>query len=225
MKNYKYYTPIFLQKLGYIVFWPLHKFFVKLEVRGRENLLNIQGPIIISANHTSELDTVAVHLALPFFSKFYPIYYLTNKTEKYKTFGWRSYFYGEVFFNLFGGYAVHSGHKNYAYALDTHIRLLRKGRTIMIYPEGEITLDGVMNPARGGLGYMAYVTGATVIPVAIDTFFNMSWTEYLSRRRKVIITVLPPVYADKIINCKNPSVEDFRNAGQKVLDKIKSTLR
>src|SRR5690242_6980739 len=112
MIRFKYFTPIFLQKLGYIVFYPLHKFFVKLEISGQENLQNLDKPIIIAANHTSELDTTAIHLIFPFLSKFYPIYYITNTTEKYKTFGWRSYVYGEAFFNLFGGYAVHSGHKN-----------------------------------------------------------------------------------------------------------------
>src|SRR5690348_14875388 len=91
MKKFYYYTPIFLQKVGYIVFYSLHKMFVSIEIRGREHLENLDKPIIIAANHTSELDTTAVHLALPFFSKFYPIYYITNPTEKYNTFGWRSY--------------------------------------------------------------------------------------------------------------------------------------
>ncbi len=220
MGKFYYYIPILLQKIGYVVFYPLHKFFVRLEVRGRENLLNIDGPIIIAANHTSELDTTLVHLALPFFSKFYPIYYITNPRDKYKTFGWRSYLYGGVFFNILGGYAVHSGHRNYAYALDSHIRLLRKRKTILIYPEGKRTLDGKMNPARGGLGYMVHTTGAVVIPLAINTFFNMSSGQYFFRRRKVVMTILPPMTQKDLIDIQNPNVEDYRNAGQKVLDRI-----
>lgn len=224
MQKFYYYTPIVLQKVGYVVFWCLHKVFVRLEVRGRENLANIEGPIIIAANHTSELDTVAVHLVLPLFSKFYPIYYIANPREKYKTFGWRSYMYGGVFFNILGGYSIHSGHKNYAFSLDSHIQLLRLGRTIMIYPEGKRTLDGEMNPAHGGLGYMVHTTGATVIPVAINTFFNISFFEYFTARRKVILTILPPMFPKEVIDIKDPDVEDFRSAGQKVLDRIKEVL-
>lgn len=224
MKRFYYYSPIVLQKVGYVVFFILHKFFVHLEVRGRENLENIDGPIIIATNHTSELDTVAVHLVLPLFSKFYPIYYIANPTEKYKTFGWRSYIYGGAFFNMLGGYAVHSGHHDYAVSLEDHINLLKKGSTILIYPEGKRTLDGEMNPARGGLGYMVYATKATVVPVAINTFFNMSPLEYFLARRKVIMTILPPMYPKEVIDVESPTVEDFRFAGQKVLDRIKEAL-
>ncbi len=224
MPKFHYYIPIFLQKVGYVVFVILHKIFVKLEVRGRENLEALDKPIIIACNHTSELDTTAVHMALPFFSKFYPIYYITNPREKYKNFGWRSYIYGGVFFNVLGGYPVNSGHKNYAYALDSHIRLLRKGQTVLIYPEGKRTYDGNMSPARGGLGYMVYVTGATVVPVAVNTFFNMTALDYFLRRRKVVMTVLPPMKAKELIDAQNPDVEDFRSAGQKVLDRIKEAL-
>lgn len=220
MKSYYYYTPIVLQKVGYVVFYVLHKIFVRLEVRGRENLKNLNGPIIIAANHTSELDTVAVHLVLPFFSKFYPIYYITGPTDKYNTFGWRSYVYGKVLFNFFGGYAVHSGRKNYAWALNSHIRLLRKGHTILIYPEGKRTLDGQLNPARGGLGYMTHTTGAVVVPVAINTFFNMSARQYFFRKRKVTMTILPPMTTKELIDVKHPTVEDYRMAGQMVMDKI-----
>jgi 1-acyl-sn-glycerol-3-phosphate acyltransferase len=125
---------------------------------------------------------------------------------------------------MLGGYAVHSGHKNYAYSLDSHIRLLRKGQTILIYPEGKRTLDGQMNPARGGLGYMVHTTGATVVPLAINTFFNMSASEYFLRRRKVIMTILPAMHQKELIDIQNPTVEDYRNAGQKVLDRIQTVL-
>jgi 1-acyl-sn-glycerol-3-phosphate acyltransferase len=225
MHKFYYYVPIVLQKVGYALFFFLYKIFLCIEIRGKENLKNISGPIILASNHTSELDVTAMPLVLPFFSKIYPIYFVANKTEKYKTFGWRSYFYGGVFFNWLGGYASHSGHKNYGIALADHIRLLRKGRTMHIFPEGKRTLDGNLNPARGGLGYMVYITGATVVPIAINTFFNLNIFDFFknvfTRNRKVIITVLPPIKHNKLIDKNQPSVEDFRHAGQVVLDKIK----
>ncbi len=226
MKKFKYYTPLVLQKIGYILFGLAYKFFVRLEVCGSENLSGIAGPIILASNHTSELDVTAIPLILPFFSKIFPIYFVSNPTDKYKNFGWRSYIYGGIFFNMLGGYAVYSGHKDYATSLENHIFLLRQGRAVCIFPEGKRTRDGKMNPARGGLGYLVYSTGATVVPVTIDTFFNISIVDFLLRRKKVTITVDKPILPDEIISpaIKNPSVLDFQSSAQKVLNKIAEAI-
>jgi 1-acyl-sn-glycerol-3-phosphate acyltransferase len=222
MKKFKHYAPLVLQKIGYILFLPVYKFFVRIEIKDRKNLEGLSGPIILASNHTSELDATAIPLVLPFFSKLSPIYFVSNPTEKFKTFGWRSYFYGGVFFNMIGAYSIFSGHKNYAISLDNHIKLLRKGRTVCIFPEGKRTLDGHVGPARGGLGYLSYVTGATVVPVVIDTFFNTTTGDFFLRRRKVTLTVCKPIPANKIISpkIKNPSVSDFRSGSQMALDEV-----
>lgn len=223
-RRFQYYTPIFLQKVGYVTFFLLHKLFVGIEIKGKENLQNPKGPIIFAPNHTSELDVTAIPLVLPFFSALYPIYFVSNPTEKFNNFGWRSYIYGGVFFNILGGYSIHSGHKNYAISLEDHVNLLKIGKTVVIFPESMRTPDGKLKPARGGLGYMVYTTGAIVVPISINTFFNMSWKEYFFRRRKVAITVLSPLYLDELITTSDPSAEDFRRAGQIVLDKIVKAL-
>jgi len=224
-RRFKYYTPIIMQKLGYVVFYPLHRLFVDLEIRGRENLVGLNGPIILASNHTGELDTMTIHMVFPFFSKFFPIYYITSPTFKYNTFGWRSYFYGQTLFQMFGGYAVHSGFKDYAISLEDHIDLLEKGHTVQIYPEGKMTRDGNLSPARGGLGYMVYKTGATVLPVAIDTFYNLSWMDYFAKKRRVIVTILPPMKDSEIATALEPTVEDYRHSGQLVLDRIGEVLK
>jgi 1-acyl-sn-glycerol-3-phosphate acyltransferase len=227
MKKFNYYTPITLQKFGYVLFFLFYKFFVSLEVRGRENLAGLSGPVILAGNHTSELDATALPLCLPLFSKLFPIYFVSNPTEKFKTFGWRKFFYGGVFFNMLGAYPIHSGKKNYAISLHNHIKLLRKGKTICIFPEGKRTLDGRMNPAHGGLGYLSYVTGATVVPIVIDTFFNITPVDFFLRRRKVTITICKPLPVSKIVcpEIKNPSVPNFRAGGQIVLNRIEEKLK
>lgn len=224
-RRFKYYTPIIMQKLGYIVFYPLHRLFVDMEIRGRENLVGLNGPIILASNHTGEMDTMTIHMVFPFFSRFFPIYYITSPVIKYNTFGWRSYIYGQTFFQLFGGYAVHSGFKDYSISLEDQIYLLEKGHTVQIYPEGKMTKDGKMSPARGGLGYMVYKTGATVLPVAVDTFYNLSWKDYFAKKRKVTVTILKPLTENEIATALEPKVEDYRYTGQLVLNKIEEVLR
>ncbi len=223
-KHYYYWTPYLLQKLGYIVFWPIYKFFVRLEVVGRENLEGLKLPVIIASNHTSELDATCFSLAFPMFSSVFPLYYVSNPKERYKTFGWRGYVYGGRFFNMLGAYSIHTGHKNYGVSIEDHIRLLMKGRNVFIFPEGKRTVDGNMNPPRGGLGYMVYITGSDVLPIAIDTFFNITWRDFFMRRRKVRLTILPPVKSKELLSTPSPKVDDFSGSSKKILDKIKDVL-
>lgn len=225
MRKFYYYTPIFLQKVGFVVFFTLFKTFLRVEVKGREHLKDLKRPVILAANHTSELDVMASPLILGFFSYLYPIYYVSDSKEKFKSFGWRNYIYGGIFFNVLGGYSINSGHKNYAISLENHLELLKQKHTILIFPEGKRTLDGSLNPARGGLGYMVYDSKATVVPVAIDTFFNISWMDFLLRRRKVRMTILKPILGKDLIKTKNPSVEDYQNLSNEVLSKISNVLR
>lgn len=219
-----YYIPLFLQKVGYVVFFVLHKIFVKIEVKGRENLIGINKPVIFASNHTSELDVTASPLVLGFFSRFYPLYYVSDAKEKFKSFGWRNYIYGGIFFNCLGGYSIHSGFKDYETSLETFIALLERGESVFIFPEGKRTVDGKLSRARGGLGFMVYETDATVVPVAINTFHEMNWKKYFGMTRKVTITILKPIKSEELIEVDDPVVEDYQKASRKVLDKIAVVL-
>lgn len=213
-----------MQKIGYVVFYILHKTFVKIEIKGKENLLNIKNPVILASNHTSELDVTAIPLIFPFFSTFLPTYFVANPMEKYNNFGWRSYIYGAVFFNMLGAYSVHSGYKDYEISLEDHIDLLEMGRTVFIFPEGKRTGDGYLNPGRGGLGYLVYTTRATVVPIAINTFHDITWKKYFGRKRKVVLTILKPIKADEIATVLDPVVKDYQYTSQMVLDRIEKVL-
>ncbi len=226
MKKFYFYTPIFLQKVGYVVFSITYKFFFHIEIRGRENLANLKGPVILAANHTSELDvTTASMLVYPEYKYLLPIYFVTMPKEKFNTFGWRNYLYGGIFFNWLGGYATHSGYKDYAVSLEDHIELLKKGRTMFIFPEGKRTPDGNLSPARGGLGFLAFHTKATVVPVAINTFHGLSWKVFFSRRKKVIIEILKPMNRSELFGTAEPIVDDYRMASQIVMDVIRDNLK
>ena len=224
MKRFFYYTPIFLQKVGYIVFFIIYKIFLSIEVRGKENFKGLKGPVIIAANHTSELDVTTSAMTLPFFSPLLPMYYVTNPKEKYNTFGWRNYIYGGIFFNWLGGYPIHSGFKDYEISLENHLDILDNNGTVYIFPEGKRSEDGKPGPARGGLGFLVFETGATVVPVAINSFYGLTWKEFLLRKRKVTIEVLKPITLEELFETDEPVVDDYRRASQIVMDRISEKI-
>lgn len=225
-KGYFYIVPIILQKIGCCIFFVLYKTFVHLEVAGREKLESLRGPVIFSANHTSELDVTALPLVLPFFSTLRPMYFVMKSRKKMKEFGWRNFLYGSGFLTLLGGCDIRSGYKNYAIALHTHLKLLRNDKSVCIFPEGKRTQDGLFGPAHGGLGYLAYVSRATVVPLAIDTFFNISWKEFWRGRRKVTLKIGEPVSVNEMFPSAmiKPSLQDFRHAAQMILDKSRQLM-
>lgn len=53
-------------------------------------------------------------------------------------------------------------------AMEEGIRLLREGRTVMIFPEGEISPQGSFHKPHTGVARMALLTGVPVVPVGIS---------------------------------------------------------
>ena len=199
---------------------------MRLEIIGTENLKEIKGPIIIAPKHTSELDPTVIPLIFPFLSLKLPIYSVIYPIEKYKTkdWKWKRFIYGKLFFNLLGGYSTYSGHKDYEISLENHIGLLKLGRTVCIFPEGKCTTDGNLGRARGGLGFLAARTNSVIIPLVINTFYGITIRDLLFRRRKVVLTVLPPIYPGSLNVNINSSPIEFKNIGQMVLDQIDKHL-
>lgn len=50
----------------------------------------------------------------------------------------------------------------------TAIRLIRKGKVVVIYPEGTRTPDGQLRPGRPGLGMIVAETGCPVVPAYLS---------------------------------------------------------
>ncbi len=220
MKKTTLILPYLIQKIHYILFFVVYKIFMRLEVKGLGNLETEPGPFIFAMNHTHEADATTFPLMLPFWSRHFPLFFVANSAEKYKTFGWRGFFYGGRFFNALGAYSVFSGHQNYAHALQSHEEILKKGYSVCIFPEGKRTPDGKLGPARGGLGYLAYATGAKVVPVAVQGFYNLSLADFFLDRAKVTLSVGEPFLPE----IEEASKENFQAAGEKVMGRIGKML-
>jgi len=203
MKWYSF-SPLILQKLIWVPTRFSLWFFGRLEVKGLENLPNtnsITGAkqnVIFVCNHASELDPFFVPASLPFFSRFSPMFYATREKEFYDTSGWRQVFYGGMFFRAWGGYPAFVGLRDYEKSLSQHVSLLKDGVNMCVFPEGHITPDGSIQPAKGGVSFLSIYTGVPIIPVAISGTYQISPYRFFARKNRLKTVFGKPIYPEEL---------------------------
>ena len=153
----------------------------RLKVRGRENLKNLKGPVVFTANHSSNLDTFAVLYSMPL--KFRQRVTALMSIEHH----FRNFFYrkGNIFrraaeaagFYLLVNLAVNacplSRTHGFRQALENTGKLIDKGWSILIFPEGGVTTDGEIKNFESGVGIIAEDMRIPVIPVKICGLYNL----------------------------------------------------
>jgi 1-acyl-sn-glycerol-3-phosphate acyltransferase len=219
MKKWYFISPLILQKLIWIPTNIVFRFFGHLNVKGLENLKDVMAPVIFACNHTSELDPFFVPASIPFFSRFSPIFYTSREKAFYDNSGWRQLFYGGTFFKIWGSYPVYVGLHDYKKSLINHIQILRDGGNLGIFPEGRTTPDGSIQPARGGIAYLAYATGAAIVPVRIRGVFGLSTKDFFLRRAHLSITYGKPMRFPNVSNTE-PSADDLKTYANAVMGEV-----
>jgi 1-acyl-sn-glycerol-3-phosphate acyltransferase len=129
-------------------------------VEGLDNI-PATGPVILASNHLSFVDSVVIPLAVPRRVTF------LAKAEYFRGRGVRGRL-SRLFFTTIGAVPVPRGtHRAATASLDTAVEILAAGGAFGIYPEGTRSRDGRLYRGRTGVGYLALVTGAPVVPVAL----------------------------------------------------------
>ena len=123
----------------------------RIQVHGREHLPRT-GPVILAANHLGFLDGPALVAFTPRPS------FVVAKTE--------------LFHGMLGRLLTYVGqipvnrHEPDRRAVDRAVQVLRAGQVLTLFPEGRRT-GGEVAHAHRGAAYLAMVTGAPVVPVAL----------------------------------------------------------
>lgn len=217
MKPYKI-VPFILQALAWPFTLAFLNFFVRFEVRGKENLKGIKGPIIFASNHISELDPILIRASLPMLSKHSPMFYVSRKNYLDSIEGLRKHIYGGLFFKAWGAYPSFSGQKDYAVSLRHHIQLLKDGCSLCIFPEGRMSETGTIGEVHGGASFLCYTTNAIVVPAIISGAFQIDMKKILKRKNKIIVELKKPLKRDDLFeNIEKPTPEIFRMASRKIL--------
>jgi 1-acyl-sn-glycerol-3-phosphate acyltransferase len=193
--------------LGYNLTKLLGWLFFRLRVVHRERMIN-HGPVIMAANHQSYLDpTLAGSVADR------AIFFLARKTLlDGPIFGWLLPKVNVV--------PVDSETGKDRTALKALIRILRAGEGTLVFPEGQRTPDGQLQPAQPGLGLVIAKTLAPVVPMRIFGAFD-AWPIHKKwpRPGRVTIVVGNPIYFTP------QDVEDggkdlYQRLSQRVMDAI-----
>lgn len=129
-------------------------------IEGLDNIPR-HGPVILASNHLSFVDSIVIPLAVPrrvtFLAK---AEYFGGRGPR----GWLT----RLFFTTIGAVPVPRGtHRAATASLDTALGILAAGGAFGIYPEGTRSRDGRLYRGRTGVAFLALVTGAPVVPVAL----------------------------------------------------------
>jgi len=138
--------------LGWMSFGAAYRTLFGLRVIGNENLIKA-GPVLIASNHQSFLDP-------PLIGNLY-------KTEMV-------YFARKTLFKGFGKWLYPQWNaipidqeKPDTSSMKAAIRKLKEGWRVLVFPEGQRTLDGSINEAAPGIGMIAAKAGVPIQPVRI----------------------------------------------------------
>ena len=141
---------------------------------GRENLRDVDGPLLISCNHVTYIDVGFALLALPprlrrklavgMWGEL--LWEMWRPPAAWNSFMRLSYKVGYylvvALFNVFPLPQQSGVRESFAYAGES----VDRGYSVLVYPEGVRTPDGKPSPFRSGLGMLAARLNIPVLPLA-----------------------------------------------------------
>ena len=193
--------------VGYHLTKIIGRIFFRLRVVHRERMIN-HGPVILAANHQSYLDPPAAGSVSD-----RAIYFLARRSLLD---GW---FFGWILPKL-NVIPVDSETGRDRTALKALIRILRAGQGTLVFPEGQRTPDGELQPAQPGLGLVIAKTLAPVVPMRIFGAYD-AWPIHKKwpRPGRVTIVVGEPIYFTQG-DIESGGKEVYQRLSQRVMDAI-----
>ncbi|HER09809.1 MAG TPA: 1-acyl-sn-glycerol-3-phosphate acyltransferase [Bacteroides sp.] len=179
--------------------------FWKLHLEGREKI-PWKRPVVLVSNHRSLIDILALYkLRRPF--------KWTSKAENFKL-----PFVGMVL-SLTRSVRIHRGSARAGLQfLSRAEEEMKKGSSVLIFPEGTRTKTGVMRPFMDGAFVLAKKTGSGIIPIVHtgteNTFDSGSWV--LKGRADIFIRVLDEITPEEV---KQTELKDLMEKTRQIMER------
>ena len=195
----------------YSFFWKnFLKIFIGLKYVNEKTLKNKKQFILI-ANHNSHMDTMAIMSAIPsrYIHKVHPI-------------AARDFFGGSLFKKILMRYLVNAtliqrdrDDPNND-PIDSMDKMLKKTRSLILFPEGSRGLPGVMAKFKKGLGYLIQRNPEiNVIPVYLDNVYKT-----LPRGKNLILPYNCSIKFGDPIKFKSMEMDDILLSSEKAMQKL-----
>ena len=186
----------------YLLAWPATHLMAHPRVSGRENLRGVKGPVLVISNHTIYLDVGFVLAALPL--RFRHRLAVAMGGERLAEMRrpspegslpkrWlqrMNYFLVVALFNVFPLPKKSGFRESFRFAGD----LADRGWNILVFPEGDLTPDGKLQPFRAGIGLLASNLKLPVVPMRVDGAYEIREAHSLfNRPGRIRVSIGKPV--------------------------------
>jgi long-chain acyl-CoA synthetase len=164
---------------------------------GVERLRDVEGPVIFAANHCAHLDNAFIIVALP--GRWRRRMAIAAATDDIfgprhlglPVKGWLAQLLGNAFaFSQRGRRPARIDHLQ---------ALLDREWSVLLFPEGRLTVCGPIQPFKAGIGLLAVETKVPVVPVRVEVLRRGYWEGGGVRRGAVDVRFGEPMtFADEV---------------------------
>jgi 1-acyl-sn-glycerol-3-phosphate acyltransferase len=167
--------------------FPALSSFCRLEVRDKHQLESLNGPAVFVANHVSALDAVVMAEALP--PRYRHRSVVVAAADSIFKRKWEARL-AQVTVDAFpiprgGGARPH---------LDYLKELLRNNWSVIVFPEGRLTVTGAIGTFRKGAAILAMDSGVPIVPAYVDGMYQvLPRFHRVPRPGRVSVTFSSPV--------------------------------
>jgi long-chain acyl-CoA synthetase len=171
-------------------------------ITGKEHLRNVRGPLVFVCNHVTMVDHALVLFALP--TRFKTKMVIAQDGELLRE--WLhppkgtgpftrllyllQYFSVVLFFNVFSMPQKSGFRRSFTFAGE----MIDRGYNLMVFPEGQRTKHGAMNPFMPGTGLLIQQLDVPVVPLRIDGLWELkAANRHFARPRQVSVIIGEPV--------------------------------
>ncbi len=194
-------------------FWCWLKLFYRLKTYNSQNF--IKGRAIIASNHISYLDPPVVSV-----SALEEVHFLA-KSELFKI-----PIFGFLIRKLNSHPVASSGGD--ASTFKRILSLLKQEQKIVLFPEGERTLDGKLGPILPGVGFLAYLATSPIIPCYIHGAYQV-WPRQKKFPKpfgKIKLAFGKPIFPGEFSHLeKKEAIEQISNRLESALKELEAFLK
>ncbi|HNH08095.1 MAG TPA: lysophospholipid acyltransferase family protein [Leptospiraceae bacterium] len=158
----------------------------KITVNGTENLP--KGPVVFVSNHQGNFD---IPVLIGFIPK--PFGFISKmEVMKIPVVGSWMKIMNCVFMDR-------SSRAKSTQAITAGVEILKKGHSLVIFPEGTRSKGGPVQAFKAGSVRLAIDAEVPIVPIAINGTANiMEKNKYIMKPAEVTVTILPPIPAEKV---------------------------